>query len=335
MFKRVLIANRGEIAIRIARAASALGVESVAVYAPADALSLHTRVATQARAIGSPTGDPVAAYLDIEGLIAVARATGCDCVHPGYGFLAENAQFARRCLAEGLAFIGPRADTLTLFGDKTKARDLARAEGVPIVPGSPEAVATAEAASASANALSYPVMLKAAAGGGGRGMRAVQGPEAMAAAFERCRSEARAAFGDGTLFLERLIARPRHIEVQVLADAAGGLVHLHERDCSVQLRNQKVIEIAPAPSLDAGQRAHRTRLSIHCNRVRTEGRAGCRARQRRAARGSPSLRSVCSRRQRIHQTQRLGPANPHLPHRLLNLLRLSLLIFSDRLLRRA
>ena len=255
MFKRVLIANRGEIAIRIARAASALGVESVAVYAPADALSLHTRVATQARAIGSPTGDPVAAYLDIEGLIAVARATGCDCVHPGYGFLAENAQFARRCLAEGLAFIGPRADTLTLFGDKTKARDLARAEGVPIVPGSPEAVATAEAASASANALSYPVMLKAAAGGGGRGMRAVQGPEAMAAAFERCRSEARAAFGDGTLFLERLIARPRHIEVQVLADAAGGLVHLHERDCSVQLRNQKVIEIAPAPSLDAGQRA--------------------------------------------------------------------------------
>jgi acetyl/propionyl-CoA carboxylase alpha subunit/acetyl-CoA carboxylase carboxyltransferase component len=248
VFKRVLIANRGEIAIRIARAASALGVESVAVYPPADALCLHTRIATRAVAIGGG-GDPVAAYLDIEGLIAVAKAADCDCVHPGYGFLAENAEFARRCLAEGLAFIGPRPETLELFGDKTRARELARARGVPIIPGSPRAVETADEAADTAADLGYPVMVKAAAGGGGRGMRAVQGPEDLAAAFERCRGEALAAFGDGSLFLEKLIPRPRHIEVQVLADRAGALVHLHERDCSVQLRHQKVVEIAPAPAL--------------------------------------------------------------------------------------
>ena len=254
MFKRVLIANRGEIAIRIARAASALGVGSVAVYPPADSLSLHTRAATHARAIGAAGGDPIAAYLDIDAVVAVALAAGCDCVHPGYGFLAENAAFARRCLAEGLVFIGPRADTLDLFGDKTRARDLAQAEGVPVVPGSPP-VATAAAADEAARAIGYPVMVKAAAGGGGRGMRAVADTGAMAAAFERCQSEARAAFGDGTLFVERLVARPRHIEVQILADQRGAMVHLHERDCSVQQRNQKVVEIAPAPNLPAGLRA--------------------------------------------------------------------------------
>ncbi len=254
MFKRVLIANRGEIAIRIARAACALGVESVAIYPLADALSLHTRAATYARAIGATGGDPIAAYLDIDAVVAAALAAGCDCVHPGYGFLAENAAFARRCLAEGLAFIGPRADALDLFGDKTRARELARAEGVPVVPGSPP-VATAAAANEAARAIGYPVMVKAAAGGGGRGMRAVGDAGAMAAAFERCQSEAKAAFGDGTLFVERLMARPRHIEVQILADRSGGLVHLHERDCSVQQRNQKVVEIAPAPNLAADLRA--------------------------------------------------------------------------------
>ncbi len=258
VFKKVLIANRGEIAIRIARAAAGLGVRSVAVYAPADSLSLHTRIADEAKVIGATTaahGDPVAAYLDIEGLIAVAKAAGCDAVHPGYGFLAENAEFARRCLAEGLAFIGPRPDTLALFGDKTKARDLARAEGIPVVPGSPRALATAEEATAMAASLGYPVMIKAAAGGGGRGMRAVGDAHDLAAAFERCRGEAKAAFGDGALFLEKLIARPRHIEVQILADSHGALVHLHERDCSVQLRNQKVVEIAPSAGLAPELRA--------------------------------------------------------------------------------
>ena len=255
LFKRVLIANRGEIAIRIARAAAGLGVESVSVFGAADALGLHTRVTTESRAIGSGGGDPVAAYLDIEALVAAAVASGCDCVHPGYGFLSENAAFARRCLAEGLAFIGPKPETLELFGDKLKARELAAALGVPTVPGSAEALGSADAAGAQAQALGYPVMLKAAAGGGGRGMRRVSAAGEMSEAFARCSSEAQAAFGDGAVFLEKLVERPRHIEVQVLAEASGQIVHLWERDCSVQLRNQKVVEIAPAAGLEPGLRA--------------------------------------------------------------------------------
>src|SRR6185503_1077092 len=175
--KRVLIANRGEIAIRIARAAAGLGIETVSVFARPDALGLHTRVTTESRAIGAPGDDPVAAYLDVEALVAAAVSAGCDCVHPGYGFLSENAAFARRCLAEGLAFIGPKPETLDLFGDKLKARELATALGVPTVPGSAEALGSADAASAQALALGYPVMLKASAGGGGRGMRLVAGPD--------------------------------------------------------------------------------------------------------------------------------------------------------------
>jgi acetyl/propionyl-CoA carboxylase alpha subunit/acetyl-CoA carboxylase carboxyltransferase component len=257
LFKRVLIANRGEIAIRVARAASALGVESVSVYAPADALSLHTRITTESRSLGAsraPSSDPVRAYLDVEALIETARVTRCDCVHPGYGFLSENTGFAKRCIEEGIAFIGPRPETLALFGDKTKARDLARSLGIPIIPGSPQALAGAKDAMAVAAKIGYPVMLKAVAGGGGRGMRAVAGADEMAAAFARCQSEALAAFGDGSVFVEKLLARPRHIEVQVLADGCGDIVHLYERDCSVQLRNQKVVEIAPAPGLEAGLR---------------------------------------------------------------------------------
>jgi acetyl/propionyl-CoA carboxylase alpha subunit/acetyl-CoA carboxylase carboxyltransferase component len=250
VFKRVLIANRGEIAIRIARAAASLGVESVSVYAAADALALHSRMTTESRQIGAAGDDPVKAYLDIDALIEAARATGCDAVHPGYGFLSENAAFARRCVAEGLAFIGPKPETLELFGDKVKARALAASLEIPVVPGSPDAVGDADAAAAIAGTLSYPVMLKAAAGGGGRGMRRVDGAGEMAAAFARCRSEAEAAFGDGSLFVEKLIERPRHIEVQVLADRAGDVIHLFERDCSLQLRNQKVVEIAPAPNLE-------------------------------------------------------------------------------------
>ncbi len=254
MFKRVLIANRGEIAIRIARAAAALGVESVAVYAQADALSLHTRVATTARAIGTAGGDPVKAYLDIEALIAAARESHCDCVHPGYGFLSENAEFARRCIAEELAFIGPTPKTLALFGDKTSARALAQSLDIPVIPGSKALTSGAEAVM-KGHELGYPVMLKASAGGGGRGMRVVREASEMAAAFARCQSEALAAFGDGAVFLEKLVERPRHIEVQVLADGRGNVVHLFERDCSVQQRNQKVVEIAPAPGLDGELRA--------------------------------------------------------------------------------
>ena len=252
MFKRVLIANRGEIAIRIARAASGLGVESVSVYAPADALGLHVRATTQAVAL-TGSADPVASYLDIPGLIAAAKATNCDCVHPGYGFLSESAAFARACSEAGLVFIGPDADTLALFGDKTKARALARSLGIPIVPGS-AALATAADAATAAKKLGYPVMLKAASGGGGRGMRAVAAESEMAAAFARCQSEALAGFGDSTVFVEKLVPRPRHIEVQILADSHDDIVHLYERDCSVQLRNQKVVEIAPAPGLDPALR---------------------------------------------------------------------------------
>ena len=248
-FERVLIANRGEIAIRIAKAAAALGIESVGVYAPVDAASLHTRFTTQANELAA-TPDPVRAYLDIDSLIRIARQTHCDCIHPGYGFLSENSGFARSCAEAGIAFIGPSPDALALFGDKVRSRDLARSLGIPVVPGSTTSVASAHEAVELANAIGYPVMLKASAGGGGRGMRAVTSAGDMSEAFARCRGEAEAAFGDGTLFVEKRIERPRHIEVQVLADSAGQVVHLFERDCSVQLRNQKVVEIAPAPNLD-------------------------------------------------------------------------------------
>jgi acetyl/propionyl-CoA carboxylase alpha subunit/acetyl-CoA carboxylase carboxyltransferase component len=252
--RRVLIANRGEIAIRIAAAADAVGIESVAVYPPADERSLHTRVTTMRRAIGTGTPDPVAAYLDGEAMIAAAVDAGCDCVHPGYGFLAEQAAFAERCAAAGITFVGPSPETLALFGDKLAARALARSRGIPVIDGSDGVVDSAAEAARVAAAVGYPVMLKAAAGGGGRGMRVVDRPADMSEAFERCRSEATAAFGRGELFVERLIDRPRHVEVQVLADRHGNVVHLHDRDCSVQLRHQKVIEIAPAPALPADLR---------------------------------------------------------------------------------
>ncbi len=249
LHKRVLIANRGEIAIRIAKAASALGIESVGVYAPADSLSLHTRFTTEARRIGHDDGDPLSAYLDAEDLVTAAVESGCDCVHPGYGFLSESPHLAQLCADAGLQFIGPSAEVLALFGDKVRARELARAAGIPVISGSEEPLATPKAGVKLASKLGYPIMLKACGGGGGRGMRAVETANDLEAAFESCQREAEAAFGDGRLFMERLLQRPRHIEVQVLADGGGNVVHLHERDCSVQRRNQKVIEVAPAESL--------------------------------------------------------------------------------------
>ena len=249
MHKRVLIANRGEIAIRIAKAASALGMESSSVYAPADSLSLHTRFTTEARRIGHDDGDPLSAYLDTEALVDTAVASGCDCLHPGYGFLSENPHLAQLCADAGLQFIGPSPEVLALFGDKVRARELARAAGIPVISGSDEPLATPEAAAELAQSLGYPVMLKACAGGGGRGMRAVESTADVEASFESCQREAQVAFGDGRLFMERLLQRPRHIEVQVLGDTGGNVVHLHERDCSIQRRNQKVIEVAPAAAL--------------------------------------------------------------------------------------
>ena len=250
LLRRVLISNRGEIAIRIAKAASGLGMESVAVYARTDALGLHTTFTTESVEIPATTPGGVDAYLNAEALIRAAKEAGCDCLHPGYGFLSENAAFATSCAAQGLTFVGPSPDVLSLFGDKARARAFAQEHGVPVVPGSSGCVASSEEAAAVASTLGYPVMLKASAGGGGRGMRLIERPEALAEAFERCSSEASAAFGDGTLYVEKAVLRPRHIEVQILGDAQGNIVHLYERDCSVQQRNQKVVEIAPAPNLD-------------------------------------------------------------------------------------
>ncbi|MBT5152558.1 MAG: ATP-grasp domain-containing protein [Gammaproteobacteria bacterium] len=244
---RMLICNRGEIAIRIAEAAASLGMETVSIYAAIDRTSRHTSVTTKSVQIAAVDG--VAAYLDIEAVLDVAKTEACDCVHPGYGFLAENALFAERCQEEGIVFVGPGPSALTLFGDKVRARDLARKLNVPLVPGSETELYSLTDAVDAADQIGYPVMLKATAGGGGRGIRRVESHDELANAFERCRSEAASAFGDGTLFMEKLVVGPRHIEVQVLADSQGETIHLYERDCSVQIRNQKVIEVAPAFSL--------------------------------------------------------------------------------------
>ncbi|MEI7711311.1 MAG: carboxyl transferase domain-containing protein [Rhodospirillales bacterium] len=250
--QKLLIANRGEIAIRIARTAAAMGIATVAVHADDDAASLHTRRADESRALN---GRGVAAYLDAAGLIAMARETGCDAVHPGYGFLAENASFARACAAAGLIFVGPSPDSLDLFGDKAAARTFAERCGVPLVPGSTGAtdLAAAQAFMADLGA-GAAVMVKAIAGGGGRGMRPVQTLADLPGAFERCRAEALAAFGNGDLYVERLFPQARHIEVQVLGDGTGAVTHLWERECSVQRQRQKLIEIAPAPGLAADLR---------------------------------------------------------------------------------
>src|SRR5690606_23809279 len=247
--RRLLIANRGEIAIRIARACAELDIRSVAVYAEDDAGSLHVRKADEAVAL---QGRGVTAYLDIEQLIAVARAQGCEAVHPGYGFLAENAEFARRCEAAGLVFVGPDAEVLERLGDKTHARALAAQLQVPLAAGSNAATSLEQARTFLAE--QGAIMLKALAGGGGRGMRAVRSEAELADAYARCQSEAQAAFGRGELYVERLIEQARHIEVQIIGDGQGGISHLHERDCTLQRRNQKLVEIAPAPALPESQR---------------------------------------------------------------------------------
>ncbi len=248
-FPALLIANRGEIAIRIAQACADLGIRSVAVYAEDDSASLHTRKADLAVALA---GRGVAAYLDMDQLISIAREQGCMAIHPGYGFLAENAEFARHCQEAGLTFVGPTPETLQLFGDKAAARELAERCDVPLVPGINQAVTLEQASAFLAEHGS--VMLKALAGGGGRGMRAVDDPAQLAEAFTRCTSEAQGAFGSGALYVEKRVRRARHIEVQVLGDGSGAVSHLWERDCSLQRRHQKLVEIAPSPNLDVAPR---------------------------------------------------------------------------------
>ena len=253
MLKRVLIANRGEIALRVLRACRELGIETVAVYSQADAEALHVQLAGQAVCIGPAKAAD--SYLNQTALLTVAKATGCDAVHPGYGFLSENADFAERCAAEGLIFIGPSGDAIRKAGSKSAARELMRAAGVPVTPGSDGPVASVEDALAAAESVGYPVLLKASAGGGGRGIRRCDKPEDLSAAFAEAKAEAQACFGNDEMYLEKLVLRPRHIEFQVLADKFGHVIHLGDRDCSVQRRNQKLIEEAPSWCLTPALRA--------------------------------------------------------------------------------
>ncbi|MCY3795533.1 MAG: carbamoyl-phosphate synthase large subunit, partial [Gammaproteobacteria bacterium] len=250
--QRLLIANRGEIAIRIARAAADLGVASLAAYAPEDAASLHRLQADEAVAL---EGRGAAAYLDIEQLVALATAHGCDAVHPGYGFLSENAQFAERLEAAGITFVGPDSATLAALGDKSEARTLAAQCGIPLLRGS-DGPATLDEAHAFFKALDgAPLIIKAVSGGGGRGMRVVEDAKALDAAYSRCASEAELAFGDPALYLEEYLPGARHVEVQILGDGSGAVSHLWERECSIQRRRQKIVEIAPCPNMDEALRS--------------------------------------------------------------------------------
>jgi pyruvate carboxylase len=246
---KLLALNRGEIAIRIFRAANELKIRTAAVYSDEDRLSLHRFKADEAYLIGEGKG-PVQAYLDVEGIVALARERGVDAIHPGYGFLSENPALPRACAGAGITFIGPNADLLDLLGDKTAARRLAQKAGLPVVPGTEEPVTQQDDAQKIADKIGYPLIVKAAFGGGGRGMRVVQSAQVLQAGLQEARAEAGASFGNDAVFLERYIRRARHVEVQILADKRGNILHLHERDCSVQRRNQKVVEVAPAVNLD-------------------------------------------------------------------------------------
>ncbi len=245
MFKKVLIANRGEIALRVIRACRELDVQTVAVYSEADRESLHVRFADDDVCIGPPPGKD--SYLKIPRLIAAAEITGADAIHPGYGFLAENAEFAETCRASGITFIGPTPDQIRVMGDKASARRAMSEVGVPIVPGTPGPVEDVDDALGFAREIGFPVIIKAAAGGGGKGMRVARDPDDFARSFQLARSEALSAFGNGDVYVEKFLERPRHVEFQILGDTHGNVIHLGERDCSVQRRHQKLIEEAPCP----------------------------------------------------------------------------------------
>ncbi|HET7632849.1 MAG TPA: acetyl-CoA carboxylase biotin carboxylase subunit [Gemmatimonadaceae bacterium] len=247
MFKKVLIANRGEIALRVIRACKELGVETVAVYSEADRESLHVRFADDDVCIGPPAARD--SYLRIPRLIAAAEITGADAIHPGYGFLAENAEFAETCAASNIAFIGPTAAQIRVMGDKAAARKAMTEVGVPIVPGTPGPVEDVNEALEFAKGIGFPVIIKAAAGGGGKGMRVANDADEFARSFGLARSEALSAFGNGDVYVEKYLARPRHIEFQIMGDQHGHVIHLGERDCSVQRRHQKLIEEAPSPAV--------------------------------------------------------------------------------------
>ena len=253
MFEKVLIASRGEIALRIHRACREMGINTVAVHSTADADAMHVRLADEAVCIGPPAAAD--SYLNIPAIISAAEITGAEAIHPGYGFLSENANFAEIVTAHGINFIGPTAEHISLMGDKIAAKDTVKRLGIPVVPGSDGGVSSAAEARSVSDGIGYPVILKAAAGGGGRGMKVAETADDVETAFTAARTEAKAAFGDDAVYIEKYLGNPRHIEVQILADKHGNVVHLGERDCSLQRRHQKVLEEAPSPALNASQRA--------------------------------------------------------------------------------
>ena len=253
MFDKILIANRGEIALRIQRACKELGIATVAVHSTADADAMHVRLADESVCIGPPPASE--SYLNIPRLMAACEITGADAVHPGYGFLSENARFAEILEEHQITFIGPTSEHIRIMGDKIEAKETAKRLGIPVVPGSDGAVTTEAEGLAVAKALGYPVLIKAASGGGGRGMKVARSDAEMATALSTARSEAKAAFGDDSVYIEKYLQKPRHIEIQVLGDGNGDAIHLGERDCSLQRRHQKMLEESPSPALNAEQRA--------------------------------------------------------------------------------
>ena len=259
VFKKILVANRGEIAVRIVRACSEMGIKSVAIYADADRHALHVKKADEAYNLGA---DPVAGYLNAHNIVNIAVAAGCDALHPGYGFLSENPELAEICARRGIKFIGPNASVIRQMGDKIEARKAMTGAGIPCTPGSEGNLADLDEAIALAKKIGYPVMLKATNGGGGRGIRRCDSEKDLLTNYDRVISEASKAFGKPEVFLEKCVVTPRHIEVQVMADSQGNVIHLFERDCSIQRRNQKLIEIAPSPQLSQAQREYIGGLAV-------------------------------------------------------------------------
>src|SRR5271154_3490085 len=272
MFKKILIANRGEIAVRVIRACRELGITSVAVYSDADRASLHVRKADEAYHIGPPAATE--SYLDIAKVLDVAKRSGADAIHPGYGFLSENAKFAQACGDAGVKFIGPSPASMEMMGSKTRARQEMEKAGVPFVPGTSKGLESAEQAEQVAAKIGYPVMLKAAAGGGGKGMRLVHTPKELKSALQAAQSEAERAFGDREVYVEKAIVNPRHIEMQVLADEHGNTVYLGERGCSIQRRHQKVLEEAPSPIVDVDMRRRMGEVAVRVARAAAYTNAG-------------------------------------------------------------
>lgn len=272
MFNKILIANRGEIALRIIRACKELNIKTVAVYSTADQDSLHVRMADEAVCIGPAPANQ--SYLNVFNILTAAMNTGAEAIHPGYGFLAENASFAELCNANDIKFIGPSSKTIHTMGDKVKARELVTRENVPLVPGSPGAIHSFEEAAKLADEIGYPVLIKASAGGGGKGMRLAHNREALKEALSMAKMEAGAAFGNDEVYVEKYIEEPRHIEIQILADEHGNVIHLNERDCSLQRRNQKLLEESPSPFVDDDLRQRMGAVAVRAAKAANYSSAG-------------------------------------------------------------